>query len=147
MAYSMDLRERAVTYCLDENHTQDETAKVFGVSVSALKRWIAKLRKTGSMADKERKRIKYKYGPEKINEIIRENPDAYLYEIAERFENGSVTGVKSALDRMGITRKKDHEISRTKRSKARRVYNGYTRVSVRSNHICRRNRYGSIRVS
>jgi transposase len=106
MAYSMDLRERAVKYCLEKNHTQSETAQVFGVSVSALKRWMEKQKNTGSMADRKRIRKQYKYSPEKIIEIIRNNPDAYLYEIAEQFENGSVTGVKSALDRMGITRKK-----------------------------------------
>jgi transposase len=106
MSYSKDLRERAVAYYLGGGHSQEAVAAVFKISRSSLKAWVKNFRETGSLEKKELNRKPRKYTPERISEILEENPDAYLSEIAERFENGSITGVKSALDRMGITRKK-----------------------------------------
>jgi len=47
-----------------------------------------------------------KYHPEKLQEILEQNPDAYLFEIAGHFENGTISGVSDALIRANITLKK-----------------------------------------
>jgi transposase len=117
MSYSLDLRERAVSYNIREGHGQEETARIFQISRSTLKQWVKNFRETGSLEKKELNRKPWKYAPEKIREILNENPDAYLYEIAEHFENGSISGVEYALNRMGITRKKKRNITKNETRK------------------------------
>jgi transposase len=112
MAYSKDLREKVMEYIVKGN-TQEAAAQVFGVSVSAIKEWKTLKAETGSLAKRKLDRKPRKYTAEKMTKILAEQPDAYLSEIAEKFENGSISGVQSALKRMKITLKK-----RQKRSKS-----------------------------
>jgi transposase len=105
MAYSKDLREKVMEY-RGKGHTQEETSRIFGVSVSAIKDWEKKVAETGSVVKKELNRTYRKYEDEKMRELIASEPDLYLYEIAERFAGGTVGGVRDALKRLGITRKK-----------------------------------------
>jgi len=105
MAYSKDLREKVLAYRA-KGHTQEETSRVFGVSVSAIKDWEKIVAETGSVKKKALNRTARKYEEEKLREIVASEPDLYLYEIAAKFEGGTVTGVSDALKRLGITRKK-----------------------------------------
>ena len=105
MSYSEDLRKKVLAYRA-KGETQEATSKVFGVSVSAIKDWEKLVAETGSLKKKELNRSARKYDDEKLREIIASEPDLYLYEIASRFEGGTVTGVSDALKRLGITRKK-----------------------------------------
>ena len=105
MAYSKDLREKVLAHRA-KGHTQEETSRIFGVSVSAIKDWEKIVAETGSVAKAELNRTFRKYDDEKMRELIASEPDLYLYEIAERFEGGTVGGVRDALKRLGITRKK-----------------------------------------
>jgi transposase len=106
MAYSKDLREKVMEY-MSKGHTQEETSRVFRLSVSAIKEWKNLHTETGSLAKRELNRQPRKYTHEKMAEILAETPDAYLSEIAEQFENGSISGVQTALKRMKITVKKN----------------------------------------
>ena len=105
MAYSKKYRERVLEY-LQEGNTQKEASKVFKVSRATINSWKQLERETGSLEKRELKRESRKYTPEKINEILEAAPDAYLSEIAEHFESGSISGVQTALKRMKITLKK-----------------------------------------
>lgn len=105
MAYSNDLREKVMKY-IARGHTQEETSQVFEISVSTIKEWKNLYAETGSLLNRKLNRQPRKYTPEKMAEILAEQPDAYLSEIAERFENGSISGVQTALKRMKITVKK-----------------------------------------
>lgn len=92
---------------MSKGHTQEETSRVFRLSVSAIKEWKNLHTETGSLAKRELNRQPRKYTHEKMAEILAETPDAYLSEIAEQFENGSISGVQTALKRMKITVKKN----------------------------------------
>jgi transposase len=105
MAYSKDVREKVMSY-IAKGHTQEEATRVFEISESAIKEWKKLQAETGSLSKKELNRQPRKYTPEKIAEILTKKPDAYLSEIAEQFENGSISGVQTALKRMKITVKK-----------------------------------------
>jgi len=105
MAYSKDLREKVMNY-IAKGHTQEEASRVYEVSVSAIKEWKKLIAETGSLSKRELDRKPRKYTSEKMAEILTEQPDAYLSEIAERFDNGSISGVQTALKRMRITVKK-----------------------------------------
>ena len=72
-------------------------------------------KETGSLEKKELNRKPRKYFPERLKEILDENPDAYLSEIAEKIEGGTVSGVHDALKRAKITLKKDENLQRAKR--------------------------------
>jgi len=108
MAYSKDLREKVREY-MSEGHTQEQASRVFGVSVSAIKEWKKLYAETGSLSKRKLDRQPRKYTPEKMAEILENEPDAYLSEIAEKFDNGTIPGVQTALKRMKITLKKSRK--------------------------------------
>jgi len=107
MSYSKDLREKAMSY--RRNHTQEETAKTFGVSVSAIRKWEQLQRETGKLDKKPLERKWRKIDPDKLREYMREHPDEYLDEIATAFEC-SGEAIRQALKKHKITYKKNDEI-------------------------------------
>jgi transposase len=109
MAYSKDLREKVMDY-ISKGHTQGEASQVFGVSESAIKEWKKLNAETGSLSKRKLDRKPRKYTPEKMTEILAKEPDLYLSEIAEKFDNGSISGVHTALKRMKITVKKNENL-------------------------------------
>ena len=104
MRYSKDYKKRVLEF-LEEGHTQEETKRIFKVPRSTINRWKAKLAETGSLEPIIAKRKGWVYDGQKLAEYVEANPQAYLYEIAEHF-GGSVSGVLYALNREGITLKK-----------------------------------------
>lgn len=90
---------------LDEGHTQQATAKVFGIGTATIKEWKKQKGTTGLLPPKTRKRKPKKIDPEKLIAYIASNPDAYLIEIAEVF-NCSIEAIRKALIKLKITRKK-----------------------------------------
>ena len=121
MAYSIDLRKRVMKY-IAEGHTQEDASRKYEVSVSAIKEWKKLYTETESLAKKKLKRQPRKYTTEKMAKILAEQPDAYLSEIAEQFENGSISGVHTALKRMKITVKKKTKIFKERSEEKRREY-------------------------
>jgi transposase len=119
MAYSKDLREKVMKY-LTKGHTQEEASQVYEVSESAIKEWKKLYAETGSLSKRKLNRKPRKYTSEKMAEILTEYPDAYLSEIAEKFEDGSISGVQTALKRMKITVKKRQKSSKNEMKKSGR---------------------------
>ena len=114
--YSNDLRDRALAY-KDDNHTQQETCAVFGLSRSTLNTWLKLRRETGSAHTqpyaKTRRRQIDKH---KLNAYIEAHPDTYLRDIAVEF-GVSATAIMYACRRYKITRKKDTPLCPTRRSR------------------------------
>ena len=104
MAYDEKYRIRAVEY-RKEGHTIEATAKIFKISTSALKDWIKKFDETGEIKNKPLTRTYKKINPEELLTYLNEYPDAYLSEIAKKF-NCWPSAVEKALKRLKITRKK-----------------------------------------
>jgi len=108
MGYDIKFRRRAIEYW-NEGNTKRKTATVFNISATTLQKWKSMLKNTGKLEDNKRKESWKKIDPVKLKEYIKENPDAYLKEIAEEF-NCSDVAVLKALRRLKISRKKNHSI-------------------------------------
>lgn len=104
MYKSVDLRERAVKYYL-RGHTYEQTARVFGVSKSAVCEWVHLYQETGNLNNKPLHRGFKKINPEKLRKYVKEHPDDFQKEIAKAF-GCSTQAISKALKRLGITRKK-----------------------------------------
>ena len=103
MAYDKKFKKRVVEFH-EKGNTTRKTAETFGISRVSLNEWIKQYRNQGEFTRKKR------VYPCKINEealvtYLKENPDAYLSEIAEHFNCGRTT-VWDTLKRLNITRKK-----------------------------------------
>jgi len=105
MGYDKKYREKVLEY-IDKGHTTKEAQEVFGVGSTAIKRWKALRRETGSLENKPLERKNRKICPEKLLALIEERPEFYLSEIAEVFDC-TVPAVYYALKRLKVTRKKN----------------------------------------
>jgi transposase len=112
-AYSLDLRERIVR-AVDQGRSQREAARLFGVGVSSVKRYLQQRTRTGQLA-----RRPIPGGPRKIHREqeavlrarVQEAPAATLAELAAWWlatqgQHLSVPTLSRALKRLGLTRKK-----------------------------------------
>ena len=100
MSYDKRYKKRTIEY-LREGHTHRETAKVFGISLCTLHRWLT------SDIDKKPE-IKFRKGKidgERLSAYLKENPDVYQSEVAKEF-SCTQQAICAALKRYGYTRKK-----------------------------------------
>lgn len=104
MAYSTDLREKALSY-YKQCRNISQTASVYGVSRHTLYRWIRLQEQTGSLKHRVKGQNAAKLDMVKLAGYVKQHPDAYLYEIAREFDC-TASAVLYALRRLGITRKK-----------------------------------------
>ena len=74
-----------------------------------MQRWKSQLKETGNLTPKKRRETWKKIEPEKLRGYVAADPDAYQKEIAEAFDV-SKSAIQKALKRLGITRKKNHDI-------------------------------------
>ncbi len=112
--YSLDLRTRVVEACLN-GMTRREAAELFQVGEASVNRWATLLRVTRSVAPKP-----HAGGPaptldaegmRALKEVVESGPDQTLDEIARSLASSkgytvSVSTVRLALARLGMTRKK-----------------------------------------
>jgi len=106
MAYDKKHRTRVVEYVLT-GHTQEETAEVFKVGTTSIKRWIATYEVSGTTGGgyTVSNRNARKIAPDKLEAYMNEHPDAFLKEIAETF-SCCIEGARKALARNSYTLKK-----------------------------------------
>ena len=78
-----------------------QTNKVFKVAINTIRNWERQLKTEGHLQKHTFVRTFKKIDPEKLRAYIKDNPDAYLREIAETFQC-----CQTALKRFKITRKK-----------------------------------------
>ena len=110
MSYSTDLRERAVAYRLAGNSLR-KTAETFSVSHTTISDWVTQFKEEGTLKNRPLKRTFRKIDPEGLKEFIANHPDAYLHEMAKEF-HCSISGIRKALNRLRITRKKNNALQR-----------------------------------
>ena len=110
MSYSRRYRERTIEY-RQAGHTLDETHQTFKVSRSTIQKLEKQWKETGDLGKKELQRGFRKIDPEKLRAYVADHPDAYQSEMAEAF-GCSESGIRNALRRYKITRKKDNQLSR-----------------------------------
>lgn len=89
MAYSQDLRERAVAAAERGEHTQEEVAEIFAVSLSSLEKWLKQKRGTGSLALRtdqcgRRRTLGTPEAETVIRAAVAAQPDVTLDELCER---------------------------------------------------------------
>ena len=112
MSYPTKYRERTIEY-RQEGHTLEETKEVFHVAISTIRKWEKQLREEGHLEKKAVERSFRKIDPEKLSSYVAEHPDAYQREMAEEF-GCSESGIRDALERLGITRKKRRPATRNR---------------------------------
>ena len=100
----MDFRRRAVAF-KNEGHTLEELEKAFKIPAQTYYQWKRNLqnRYYDRPILRERKR---KIDKNELKQAIQQNPDAYLHELAEKF-NCAVSAIFYALKKLKITRKKN----------------------------------------
>jgi len=109
MAYSIDYQNRAIAY-KDEGHSFKELYEVFRIPSATYYCWKGKLNK-GILGVKVKQTRRRKIDPVELRLAVEEKPDAYLRELAERF-NCSVPAVYKRLVKMKMTYKKRHSPTR-----------------------------------
>ena len=112
MAYSTDLREKALDYYGQCNNIS-QVASAYGISRHTLYRWIRLKEQTGSLKHRVTGQNAAKLDMFKLAQYVEQHPDAYLYEIAREFDC-TASAVLYALRRLGITRKKRPQHTKSK---------------------------------
>ena len=105
----MDFRRRAVAF-KNEGHTLEQLENAFKIPAQTYYQWKRNLENGyyDRPVVRERKR---KIDKEKLKQAVEQNPDAYLRELAEKF-NCAVSAVFYALKKLKITRKKSFYLLR-----------------------------------
>jgi transposase len=117
--YSMDLRERVIRAYDQKVGTQDEIAKLFGVSVPWIKKLLRRRREAGTLAPKPHGggwTPKFS-GPklEALRRLVEQDRDATLQELLDRSGvQASIMAVHRALERLGCRRKKSRSVPPSK---------------------------------
>ena len=91
----------------------EETHQTFKVARSTIQKWEKQLKETGNLEKKELHRGFRKIDPERLKAYLAEHPDAYQSEMAEEFKC-SESGIRDALRRHKITRKKRQRVIRSR---------------------------------
>ncbi len=106
MAYSVDFRKRAIEY-IDEGHTYKELYEAFKIYPSAIASWRKLLDGTGSLEPQyDQRDSTRKIDMSKLEQAVKEKPDAYLEELAAQF-GCTKQAVFYALKRLELTYKKN----------------------------------------
>ena len=101
--YSADLRERLLG-AIDAGLPQVEAARLFGVSVSSIKRWRTQQRQTGSLVARRRTGRRRRVRPEQEAALLAQvaaTPDATLVEHCTAW--AATTGVRLSTATMSRT--------------------------------------------
>jgi transposase len=104
MAYSIDFREAAIRF-KQAGHTFAELKEAFGITSQTYYNWLNLKENTGTLEVRKVKHRIRKIDLEKLEQVVKEQPDAYLSEIAATF-NCTPQAVFYALKRNKITYKK-----------------------------------------
>ena len=108
MAYSLDLRERALAF-IEATGKINKAIEVFGVSRAALGRWMTKKKQGLSLQDPPPKRPWKKIDPDKLLALVEAHPDWLLSQFAAVF-GVSCNAISVAFKKLKITRKKSPSV-------------------------------------
>lgn len=105
MKYSLDFRRRVLEMKERDNLTFEETSKRFGISMRTLFRWQHRIEPKTTHNKRP-----HKIDTDKLRQHVESYPNASHIERA-KFFNVSEGGIRAALKRIGITRKKNYHSS------------------------------------
>ena len=126
MAYSADLRNKALNY-YEQCKNISQTAATFNLSRNTLYLWIRLKKQTGSLKHQVTGLNAVKLDRQKPAQYVGQHPDAYLHEIAKHFDC-TPAAVCYALKQMGMTRKKDHHLQRTRPGQSNALFDTAGRI-------------------
>ena len=104
MAYGIDYRKAAIEFKQSGN-TFAQLKKVFKITPRTYYQWVELQEKTGSLQFRNANKRQRKIDPEKLKQALEEKPDAYLRELATKF-NVSEAAIHKRLKKLKITYKK-----------------------------------------
>ena len=104
MAYSLDLRQRAIVL-LGTGQSARAVGAVLGVSERTVVGWKKRQAEGRLAAAYPASRGAYHIDDEALKAHLKAHPDAYLEELAA-VAGGTAQGIRDALKRLNITRKK-----------------------------------------
>jgi transposase len=104
MSYSIDLRERVITF-IESGGSKVDAAHIFGVCRVTVYKWLRKKSETGTVKDAPPKRGWKKINPQALIDYVNKFPDLTLADYAKHF-CASAPSVCLAFKRLKITRKK-----------------------------------------
>ena len=105
MTYSRDFREAAIAY-KQRGHTFSQLKATFKITPQTYYNWLELKNKTGTLNCRKVETRTRKIDPQKLRQLLKEKPDAYLYELAKHF-NTSPPATHKKLVNLKITRKKN----------------------------------------
>ena len=108
MAYPAQFRKKLFEVKNQEGLTALQVARRFGIGKASVLRWENNLNPVF-----KRNRPAQKIDMEALKKDIETHPDSYIYERAERF-CVSASGMRYALKRWGISRKKNTKTSQSR---------------------------------
>jgi transposase len=111
MTYSLDFRRKALAIREQEDLTIAEVATRFGVGIASVVRWLKQVE-----PQRTRNKPATKIDMAALVQDVRDNPDAYQYERAQRL-GVSQRGIGHALRRLGVTYKKNAAPSQGRRAR------------------------------
>ena len=112
MLYSEKFRKEVLEY-IDGFHSQSSVAKMFGISPKTVWNWVNQRKKVGHLEPQKVPDRKHrKLEKEAFLQYIKDNPSAYLREIAAHF-GCAMSSVSKRLVKFGISYKKKSCCSRS----------------------------------
>jgi len=104
MTYSRDFREAAIVY-KQSGHTFPQLKETFKVTPQTYYNWLELKNKTGTLNCRKAETRTRKIDTQELKQLLKEKPDAYLFELANHF-NCSPPAIHKKLIKLKITRKK-----------------------------------------
>ena len=111
MAYSLDFRKQVFKVKEKNKFTFEETSEHFGITIRTLFRWSKRLE-----AKLKRNKPASKVDMKRLEKDVRNHPDAYQYERAEKL-GVTQSAIYYALKRLGISVKKNSSSPKSRRRK------------------------------
>jgi transposase len=116
MAYSADIKRLAIIMINVDKLNYEQVCERLKICLTTLTRWIKLNKKNDLYTIKPRSNASRKINDDALRAYISQNPDSYLYEIAEHL-GVSKSGIHKACERLKITYKKNTNLQRTRRTK------------------------------
>ena len=122
-AYDKDYRELVISKYLN-GMEKIKVIDFFGIGQATFERWLYKHRRGEDLSPKRKvviKEVKMRVSNDQLLSYITKHPESYLSEIADHF-GYKIPSIWYRLNKLGITRKKNQELSREGRGKKKRVH-------------------------